>query len=602
MKRIFRYFSNYKKWLALAIFFNLLTVIFSLVSIATVYPFLRLLFGLDKINVTQPTSVRNVQDLIDTLNYYLGQVVLQNGREQALAWVCMGVTGIFFLKNLFRYLALYTMAPIRNGVVYDMRQAIFNQILTLPLSYYSNEKKGNLVARVSSDVQEVEWSILNVIEAIFSQPPMIIGSLIFMVGVSPALTFFVFILLLVTVFIIGGVGKTLKKQSAEAQEKMGMLLSEVEETIGGLRIIQGFNAEKYQDKKFSTLNNSFRNILTNALRRRDLSSPMTEFLGITVMAILLWYGSRRVFSGEMDGALFITYLMMFYNIINPAKALSSAIYNIRKGLGASDRIDEILNTPVLIQNDKNPIPVKKFSNEILYKNVYFSYTNENVVLNNISLTIPKGKTVAIVGSSGAGKSTLADLLPRFYDVTKGSIEIDGIDIRKYDLKDLRSIIGIVTQEAILFNDTIANNISFGLDVSKEEIIAAAKVANAHEFIMETENEYNTIIGDRGSKLSGGQRQRITIARAILRNPPILILDEATSALDSKSEKEVQYALDELMKDKTAIIIAHRLATIQNADQIVVMANGKIVEIGNHQSLLQNPNSQYQKLVNMQNFT
>jgi subfamily B ATP-binding cassette protein MsbA len=494
------------------------------------------------------------------------------------------------------------MAPVRNGIVRDIRQQLFDKILLLPLSYFSEERKGDLMSRISADVQEVEWSILNVLEAVFREPLIITGCLLYMLYESPSLTLFVFILILFTAVVIGGIGKSLKKSSSIVQEKLGNLVSIVEEALGGLRIIKGFNADNYQRNKFAKENNEYRWTLTRLLWRRDLSSPLSEFMGIGVVSILLWYGSRKVFSGELDPENFFTFLFAFYYVIEPAKSFSKAFFNIQKGIAAMTRVEKILDAESTIIEKDSPRTLNTFQSGISYQGVTFAYNQEEgPVLQDINLEIPKGKVIALVGASGAGKSTLVDLLPRFYDVQQGSILVDGHDIKYYSLKSLRAQMGIVSQEAILFNDTIYNNIVFGLEgITTEDVEHAAKIANAHDFIMATENGYQTNIGDRGNKLSGGQRQRITIARAILKNPPILILDEATSALDSESEKLVQEALLELMKKRTSIVIAHRLSTIQHADEIIVMKNGAIIERGTHQELLKKA-GEYQKLVELQAF-
>ena len=474
--------------------------------------------------------------------------------------------------------------------------------MVLPQSYFSEEKKGDLLSRMTADVAEIQWSILMVIEAIFREPIIIILCLATMIYISPSLTLFVFVLLLFTAVIIGGIGKTLKRQSKQAQQKLGSLISILEESLSGLRIIQGFNAEEYQNRKFKELNNSYRNMLVRVFWRRDLSSPLSEFLGITIVSVLLWYASQQVFAGTLEPATLFGYLLAFFYILNPAKSFSNAYYNVQKGIAATERVEGILDAEVTITEASDALSIDNLKENIEYRNVFFNYKNdERQVLKNINLHIPKGKIIALVGASGGGKSTLVDLLPRFMDPNKGSIYIDGTDIKKYKLNDLRALMGIVTQEAILFNDSIYNNIVFGLkNVAEADVIKAAKVANAHDFIMETEKGYQTNIGDRGSKLSGGQRQRLTIARAVLKNPPIMILDEATSALDSESEKLVQDALIKLMENRTSIVIAHRLSTIQHADEIVVIQEGEIIEKGTHHMLMEHGNA-YRKLVKLQAF-
>lgn len=472
--------------------------------------------------------------------------------------------------------------------------------MSLPLSYFSEERKGDIMSRVSADVQEIEWSILNVLETVVREPLLIIGALSFMFYVSPKLTFFVFGLLVFTGLIIGGIGKTLRKHSRDIQTLLGNLVTVLEEALSGSRIIKGFTAEKYQADKFAAQNNAYRHTQTRLLWRRDLASPMTETLGVMTVSILIWYGFKQVQSDDLSVATFFSFLYAFFTIIEPSKKFSSASYNIQKGMAAVDRVNEIMKAENKIRDKDNAQSIHTFKNKIEYKNVSFRYGNSDKdVLNSINLSIEKGKIIALVGMSGAGKSTLADLLPRFFDVTKGEILLDNINLKDYKLQDLRRLMGIVSQEPILFNDTIYNNIVFGAEgVSTEEVENAARIANAHDFIATTPEGYQTNIGDRGSKLSGGQRQRLTIARAILRNPPILILDEATSALDSESEKLVQQALEKLMKNRTSIVIAHRLSTIQHADEIIVMNAGVIIERGTHDVLLQK-NGEYKKLVRMQ---
>ena len=596
------YLRNYKVNVALNVISNVLTALFTALSIPLLVPFLEILFDRRKPVLERPTVEWDIESLTQLFNYHISQLILEQGKEAALVFVCIAILSIFLLKNIFRYLSLFFMAPVRNGIIRDIRAQLFEKILVLPLSYFSEERKGDLMSRLTSDVQEVEWSILNVLEAVFREPLIIAGALGFMVYVSPGLTGFVFLLMIFTGVVIGGIGRSLKKKSSAVQDRMGNLVAIVEEALGGLRIIKGFNAEHYQRDKFARENNGYRYALTRLLWRRDLSSPLSEFLGIATVSVLLWYGSRQVFSGTMEAETFLTFIFAFYNVIDPAKKLAKSVYNIQKGVGAMQRMERVLDAPVAIRDKPNALPLPAFEQEIEYRNVTFAYRpQEAAVLYDIQLRIPKGKVVALVGASGAGKSTLVDLLPRFYEVEQGEILLDGRNIQDYQIKALRSQMGIVSQEAILFNDTIYNNIVFGMEgVTEADVVAAAKIAHAHAFITQTEHGYQTNIGDRGNKLSGGQRQRLTIARAILQNPPILILDEATSALDSESEKLVQQALIELMKNRTSIVIAHRLSTIQHADEIVVMRDGHIVERGTHQSLL-SLSGEYQKLVELQDF-
>jgi len=600
IKRLLEYIKPYKPLVLGNIVANILMAVFTIVSIPAIIPFLEILFDRTPKFSAAPEWAWNISSLVDYGKYAFFQLIETEGKEYALACICLLIVVIFFFKNLFRYLSLFFMAPVRNGIVRDIRQQLFSKMMHLPLSYFSDERKGDLMSRITADVQEVEWSILNVLEVIFREPLIIFGCLLVMLYISPALTIFVFILFLFTALIIGGIGKTLRKKSSVAQEKLGNLVSIIEEGLSGLRIIKGFTAEGYQEDKFERENNSYRNTLTQLLRRRDLSSPLSEFLGIAVVAVLLWYGSRLVFGGEMEAENFFAFIFAFFNIITPAKSFSNAFYNIQKGLAAVDRIDGIQNASIKIADLPDALSIKSFEKEIEYRNVSFIYDNGHLnVLKNIQLHIPKGKVVALVGPSGSGKTTLADLLPRLFEVTKGQLLIDGKDIRAYTLESLRALFGIVSQEPILFNDTIYNNIAFGKKgIDEAAIINAARIANAHDFIVEMENGYQTNIGDRGDKLSGGQRQRITIARAVLKNPPILILDEATSSLDSESERLVQEALSKLMANRTSIVIAHRLSTIQHADDIIVMQEGQILERGTHLELLR-AGGAYKKLVDLQ---
>lgn len=595
--RLMSRLKGYKKNVILAIVSNVLMAIFTVVSIPMIAPFFDILFSQEVVASSKPED----NNLPDNLDYFFSQLVINYTPQKALLIVIAAMLVVFFLKNIFRYLALYFMAPVRNGIIYDLRKQIFEKYIDLPLSFYSTEKKGDLMNRMTSDVQEIEWSILNTIEAIFKAPLIIVGSLTFMILVSPQLTLFVLVLIVFTAFIIGGISKTLKRSSSEVQTRLGRISSILEETLGGLRIIKGFNAQEYQSEKLEKDNADYRNILTRLLWRRDLSSPLSEFLGIVVVSILLWYGSALVFDKVLTPDLFFAFIFAFFQVIEPAKSFSSAYYNIQKGLAAVDRVDNLLNTPNPIVDPEKPLTDISFERKIKFEKVSFKYDNaDTVALDQIDITINKGEVVALVGSSGAGKSTFVDLLPRFFDVSSGSIRIDGNDIRSYTLYDLRSLFGIVSQEAILFNDTIKNNILFGAEATDEQIEEAARIANVSEFVNEMPDKYQSNIGDRGMKLSGGQRQRLTIARAVLRNPPIMILDEATSALDSESELLVQDALEKLMKNRTTVVIAHRLSTIRNADKIVVLDKGKIVEMGSHEQLM-TLNGNYNKFVEMQTF-
>jgi ABC-type multidrug transport system fused ATPase/permease subunit len=592
---------KYKLNVSLSIISNILTAVFTALSAPVIIPFFNILLGQEALVLDKPDLEEGISAYLPYFKYEFSQLILES-KDKALFYACLIIVLVFFMKNVFLYLSMVFMAPVRNGITRDIRGSIFLKILNLPLAFFSEERKGDMMSRMSSDVQEIEASILNVLVVVFREPLIILGSLAFMFYVSAKLTIFVFILIIFTGVVIGGIGKTLKKTSNIVQTKLGVLVSMTEEALSGLRIIKGFNAENYQSGKFGQENDEYRNILTRLLWRRDLASPLSEFLGICTAAVLLWYGSKLVFDGSLDATTFLAFFLAFFNVINPAKAFSKAYYNIQKGIAALNRVEEIIYADEAIKDAPDATIIPGFKGSIEYKNVSFAYNDKDGhVVNNINIKIPKGKVVALVGPSGSGKSTLVDLLPRFYDIDNGAILIDGADIKQYQLNSLRALMGIVSQEAILFNDTIYNNIVFGKEgVKEEEVIRAAKIAHAHDFILQTENGYQTNIGDRGNKLSGGQRQRITIARAILKNPDILILDEATSALDSESERLVQEAFVELMKNRTSIVIAHRLSTIQHADEIIVMSKGKIVERGTHDSLL-NQAGEYAKLVKLQAF-
>lgn len=599
--RVLQYLKRYKSYAFASILFNLLSAALATFVFILLDPFLKVLFGMAEVSEVKPEFAYSVNYLFDLLNYTLGQYIQLSGKESALVWVCQLIALVFLFKNIFRYFAIVLMGPVRKGVVTDIRSTIFDKLLALPLSFFSDERKGDLMGRITADVVEVEGSILQIIETIIKEPFVVIISLVTVFSINTKLALFTLGPVLVIVLLVGAIGRTLKKKSLDVQNKLGDTLSIIDEAISGLRIIQAFNAEKYQSEKFKKEHNTWKRLSVRLIWRNGLASPLTEFLLITVLATLLWYGGYLVFSGELEASKFFVFIGMFYNIVAPTKSLSAAFYSVQKGLGAVERIDKILNAEIAIQESPTAKSIPNFGKKIQYQNVSFTYDGQFEVLKKVNLDIPKGNIVALVGLSGAGKTTLADLLPRFYDVTGGKILIDGVDIRDYKLKELRGLMGIVSQQPILFNDTIFNNIAFGLEaISEAEVIEAAKVANAHDFIINTENGYQTIIGDSGSKLSGGQRQRLTIARAVLQNPAILILDEATSSLDSESEKLVQDALFKLMQNRTSIVIAHRLSTIQHADMIVVMQDGEILEQGKHDELLKH-NGVYQKLVNLQSF-
>ena len=606
-----RFVPPYKKYMVSNIVFNILSAILNLFSFALIIPILNILFKLNddvysyKAWVFDPwtwESWKGTPELIkNNFFWFVSDLIEKEGGSFTL--IVLGAFLIIstFLKVGTMYMAFFTMIPIRTGVVRDIRNQINRKITELPLGFFSEERKGDIIARVSGDVNEVETSIMSSLDMLFKNPILIIIYLIGMIVISWQLTDFVLVLLPLAGYVMGQVGKKLKRKSLEGQQQWGGLMSQIEETLGGLRIIKAFNAEKKIQARFESSNDRFRRTTIRIYRRQQMAHPMSEFLGTATIAIVLWYGGTLILSNHstIDASTFIYYLVIFYSIINPAKDLSKSVYAIQKGLASMDRIDKILKAESNINDPADPKKIE-LNKEIRYNNIWFKYQHD-WVLKGVDLVIPKGKTVALVGQSGSGKSTLVDLLPRFYDVDKGSITIDGTDIRDASLYDLRGLMGNVNQEAILFNDTFFNNISFGVEgATLEQVKEAARIANAHEFIMASEDGYNTNIGDRGGKLSGGQRQRISIARAILKNPPILILDEATSALDTESERLVQEALENLMRNRTTIVIAHRLSTIRNADEICVMHEGEIVERGRHEELL-DLNGYYKRLCDMQSF-
>ncbi len=602
--RILSYVGRYRGYAALNLLFNVLTVIFSLFSVVMIIPFLKLLLGNIPPVMDKPVLSFTVNGLLDYLKYFLSQEISAKGHVTALAEFCAFIAGVFLLKNLFRYLAVLFLAPVRSGAIRDIRSEIYAKMLSLPLGYYSKGRKGDIIARITDDVREVEQSIISFVEITVREPLTILFFLAVLLMLSPQLTGFVFVMLLITGFIIGRVGKSLKRQSTKAQETTGGLISLIDETLSGLRIIHAFNAERFMQGQFAKVNERLFGLTTRMNSRRELSSPLTEFLAMCVVCAVLYYGGTLVLRKDgLEAETFIGFMALFAQLIAPAKNFSTAFYNIRKGLASAQRIFELLDAEVKITESSQALPMPDFKQEIEYRNVGFAYNNydDKKILEGINLKIAKGKLVAIVGMSGAGKTTMVDLLPRFYDVSEGSILIDGHDIRGYKLADLRRQTGIVSQESILFNDSVFNNIAFGTEgATTESVMEAAKIANAHDFISKMEDGYNTLIGDRGGKLSGGERQRLTIARAVLKNPPILILDEATSSLDSNSEKLVQDALTKLMKGRTTIVIAHRLATIQYADEIIVMQEGHIAERGNHIGLMAKGGI-YKKLVDLQAF-
>ena len=602
-----RFVPPYRWQVAANLFFNILSTILSLFSFATIIPVLQILFGLSEMDVvymplSDATTMQEMLNLLkNNLYYFLQTQIDTHGAEYVLLLLGVCLVLLTGLKCLTAWLANYFMVPIRTGVLRDLRSQLYRKVVSLPIGFFTEERKGDVMSRMTNDVNEVEASIMSTLDMLFKDPIMIIVYLVTLFTISWQLTLFVLLLLPIAGFLIGRIGRSLKRASTKGQEQNAEILTQIDETLGGLRVVKAFNAEGKLTHRFLNLINATRATFNRINRRYYLAHPVSEFFGTALIAILLWFGGTLILGehSSIDAATFIYYLVIFYSIINPAKDLSKATYSIRRGMASLERIDKILNTQSNIREIENPNKLTNFQSVIRYEDVSFSYQENRPVLQHINLDIHKGQTIALVGQSGSGKTTLADLLPRFYDPSVGSITIDGIDIRNVKTFDLRALMGNVNQEAILFNDTFYNNITFGVEsATMEEVRQAARIANADDFIMATPDQYQTTIGDRGSRLSGGQRQRISIARAILKNPPILILDEATSALDTESEKLVQEALENLMKDRTTIVVAHRLSTIRNADLICVLHEGQIVERGTHDQLLA-LNGYYRRLIEMQ---
>lgn len=604
LKVLARFLPSYKKNVALNVVFNLLAAFLTLFSFALIIPILEMLFQINQTHYAlMPWGEESFKTVLVNNFYYYTQLVIESrGPGFTLAMLGAMLVVMTGLKCGATYLSSYFIIPMRSGVVRDIRNHVYNKIVALPMGFFTSERKGDVMARMTGDVAEIENSVMQSLDMIFKDPIMIIACLVMMITISWQLTLFVLILLPLAGWVMGSVGKKLKRKSLEAQNQWGVLMSNIEETLGGLRIIKAFVAEDKVRSRFGAENQRLYRLSNRVMRRQALAHPMSEFLGTMTIAIVLWFGGVLILNGSssIDAPTFIYYMVIFYSIINPAKDLAKGSYTIAKGMASLERVDRILNADNPI---KDPAAPKAFAGKggtIDYKNVSFTYDGaSHPVIDNVSLHIPAGATVALVGQSGSGKTTLADLLPRFYDVQQGEVAVDGVNVKDVKVADLRGLMGNVNQEAILFNDTFRNNITFGVDNATQEMVEdAARIANAHEFIMASENGYDTMIGDRGCKLSGGQRQRLSIARAILKNPSILILDEATSALDTESERSVQEALDRLMKDRTTLVIAHRLSTIKNADMIAVMHEGRIVESGTHDQLLA-LGGYYKRLVDLQ---
>src|ERR1700757_267583 len=606
---VFKYIKGYWNHAWMNIICNVLFSVFSLFSLVLVKPFLDLLFLHDEafykevLQKGAPAFHPNSAYLNDAFTYHLSGLISNQGKLSALLFICIVIVLLTFFKNLFRYMAMFALAPIRNGVVRDLRNRLMDKVLHLQLSYFSNEKKGDIMSRITSDVSEIEWSIMQSLELVFREPLLVVMSLGLLIAISPYLTLYVFLLLPIAGLLVALIGKSLKRNATKGKHVLGQLFIAMEETLGGLKIIKAFTGERFVSDKFKKINEDYTKISVRIYRKTDLSSPLTEVIVTAILMLIMYIGGKMVMGADssLSASSFITYIIVASQIIPPVKQITQAYNSIQKGVASEERINKILHAENTITEIANPTEIKSFNQKIEFKDVSFAYNRGDAghVLQHVNLIIPKGKTIALVGQSGSGKTTLTDMIARFYDSDEGEILFDDVNIKNATLKSVRNLLGMVSQEPILFNDSVFNNIAFGLDnITEQQVMEAARIANAHDFIMQMPEGYQTNVGDRGTKLSGGQRQRISIARAVLKNPPILILDEATSALDSENERMVQDALQKLMQNRTTVVIAHRLSTIVNADEIVVLEKGQIIERGSHKQLLEQ-NGTYFRLFQMQ---